>query len=242
MAQSATGPGPVIAMRDVEKQFGGLRPLRIRNLELPAGSSTMLLGFDRPAAETFINLITGATLPNAGEVVSLGRITREIADSTEWLQFVERIGIVSDRVALLDGMTVAQNLAISFDLDIDPVPAHILARVSPLADDAGIDASMLGIRVGDADPLLRARIRLARALAFEPVVLVLEHPTATLSPEQAALYAAIIKSVGIGRNATVVGLTADEKFAEQTNGRLLVWQPATGEFRERSRRKFWFGS
>ena len=230
---------PVIALRDVEKPYGGLRPLRIRKLELPPRSSTMLIGFDRPAAETFINLITGATLPEAGEVVSLGRSTREIADSTEWLGFVEQIGIVSDRVALLDGMTVAQNLAISFDLELEPVPPHILERVAPLAAEAGIDPSLLGIRVGEADPLLRARIRMARALAFDPAVLVLEHPTATLSPEQAGPYAAVIKNVGISRNVTVVGLTADEKFAEQTGGRLLVWQPATGEFRERSGRKFW---
>ena len=61
----------------------------------------------------------------------------------------------------------------------------------------------------------------------------------TLSQEQAALYAPIIKNVGANRNVTLVGLTADEKFAERTSGRLLVWQPATGEFRERSSRKFW---
>jgi ABC-type transporter Mla maintaining outer membrane lipid asymmetry ATPase subunit MlaF len=230
---------PVIALRDVEKPYGGLRPLRIRTLELPPRSSTMLLGFDRPVAETFINLITGATLPEAGEVVSLGRSTREIADSTEWLRFVEQIGIASDRVALLDGMTVVQNLAISFDLELDPVPPHVLERVAPLAAEAGIDASMFGMRAGDADALLRARIRLSRALAFDPVVLVLEHPTATLSPEQTELYAGVIRNIGAGRNVTVVGLTVDEKFAEQTNGRLLVWQPATGEFRERSGRKFW---
>lgn len=239
MAQSAAGPDPVLAMREVEKQYGGLRPLRIRHLELPARRSTMLLGFDRPAAETFINLMTGSTLPDAGEIVSLGRSTREITDSTEWLGFVEQFGIVSDRVALLDGMTVAQNLAISFDLDLDPVPPHILEHVAPLAAEAGITGSMLDMRVADTDPLLRACIRLARALAFDPVLLVLEHPTAALSPEQARFYASIIKNVGAGRKATLVGLTADEKFAEQTSSRLLVWQPATGEFRERSSRKFW---
>jgi ABC-type transporter Mla maintaining outer membrane lipid asymmetry ATPase subunit MlaF len=226
-------------MRDVEKQYGGLRPLRIRSLELPARSSTMLVGFDRPAAETFINLLTGATLPDAGEVVSLGRNTREIADGTAWLGFVEQIGIVSDRVALLDGMTVAQNLAISFDLDLEPVPPQILARVAPLAAEAGIDTSMLGTQAGEADPLLRARLRLARALAFDPAVIVLEHPTATLSPEEARLYAAVIKRVGTGRDVTLVGLTADEKFAEQAGDRLLVGQPVTGDFRGRSGRRLW---
>jgi ABC-type histidine transport system ATPase subunit len=97
---------------------------------------------------------------------------------------------------------------------------------------------MLDMRVADTDPFLRACIRLARALAFDPVLLVLEHPTAALSPEQVGFYASIIQNVRAGRKATLVGLTADETFAGQTSSRLLVWQPATGEFRERSSRKF----
>jgi ABC-type transporter Mla maintaining outer membrane lipid asymmetry ATPase subunit MlaF len=226
-------------MRDVEKQYGGLRPLRVRALDISDHSSTLLLGFDRPAAETFINLITGATLPEAGDVVCLGRPTRDIDNSAEWLAFVERFGIVSDRVVLLESMTVAQNLAISFDLDLEPVPPHILSRVVPLATEVGIDQSMLETRVGEATPLLQARVRLARALALDPEVLVLEHPTATLSPEDARSYAALIRNIGERRTLAIVGLTADETFAGQTNGRLLVWQPATGEVRERSGRKFW---
>ena len=234
-----TGSDPVIRMRDVEKHYGGLRPLRVGSLDISAHRATLLLGFDRPAAETFVNLVTGATLPEAGEVVSLGRPTRDIADSTEWLAFVERIGIVSDRVVLLESMTVAQNLAISFDLELDPVPPQILSQVTALAAKVGIDAPMLDTRVGEASPLLQARVRLARALALDPEVLLLEHPTATLSPEDARTYAAIIKRVAASRRVTILGLTADTKFAQHTNGRLLVWQPATGELRERSGRTFW---
>ena len=61
-----------LVLTDVEKQYGGLRPLRVRDLRVPAGRATMLLGFDRPAAEVFVNLITGASLPDTGEVASLG--------------------------------------------------------------------------------------------------------------------------------------------------------------------------
>jgi ABC-type transporter Mla maintaining outer membrane lipid asymmetry ATPase subunit MlaF len=239
MAKSVAGSDPVIEMRDVEKQYGALRPLRIRKFEVSSGSSAMLLGFDRPAAETFINLLTGATVPDSGEVVTFRRNTREIADSTEWLAFVEQFGIASDRVVLLEGMTVAQNLAISFDLELDPVPPHILSRVAPLAAEAGIDTSALDTLVGEADAFLKSRVRLARALAFDPALLVLEHPTAAISPADVKPYAAIIKEIGMNRKLTTVGLTADEAFAEHTNGRLLVWQPATGELRERSGRKFW---
>jgi len=227
------GPAPVLEILNVEKQYGALRPLRLRELKIAAGSCTMLLGFDRPAAEVLINLLTGATLPDAGDVISFGKNTRDIANSTEWLTFVERFGIVSDRVVLLDAMTVAQNLALSFDLELEPVPDTVMARVKDLAENVGIDRPSLDVRIAEGDPLLVARVRLARALALDPGMLILEHPTASLADGVAEQYAAVIRDVAGGRKLTTLGLTADEKFAKNTNGRLLRWQPATGDLRGR---------
>ena len=231
-----TGPGgAAIILVNVEKQYGGLRPLRIRDLRVPAGRMAMLLGFDRPAAEVFVNLITGAALPEQGEVVSLGTPTAAIATSDEWLAFVERFGIASDRIVLLEAMTVAQNLAISFDLALEPIPAHILPRVASLAAEVGIAADVLESSVSAAPPLLRAQIYLARALALDPAILVLEHPSASLQPGEAKAYAAIVKGVSQRRGVTTIGLLMDEAFAKATGGRLLSWQPASGELRPPSR-------
>ena len=228
-----------LVLTNVEKQYGGLRPLRVRNLRVPAGHLTMLIGFDRPAAEVFVNLITGASLPDTGEVESLGRSTRAIADSDEWLAFVERFGIVSDRIVLLEAMTVAQNLAISFDLDLEPVPPVIMTRVIQLGNEVGIDAHQLESRAGDVPPLVRSKIYLARALALDPAILVLEHPTANLPVGDAKAFAAIVSAVAARRGLTTVGVLMDEKFAKATGGRLLMWQPATGEMKERSSLRFW---
>src|SRR4051794_7064213 len=120
--------GDVLHLQNIEKQYGALRPLRIRDLRLPPASLTSLLGFDEPAAETFVNLTTGATLPEKGRVRSLGQDTASIASGDDWLRFVERFGFVSRRIVLLDGMTVAQNLALPFDLQLDPIPAEVLSR------------------------------------------------------------------------------------------------------------------
>jgi ABC-type transporter Mla maintaining outer membrane lipid asymmetry ATPase subunit MlaF len=229
------GSDPALELRDIEKQYGGLRPLRIRALRVAAGDCVMLIGFDRPAAETLVNLITGAALPEKGGIVSLGSPTRDIVDSDEWLSFVERFGIVSDRIVLLEAMTIAQNMAISFDLALDPIPADVLTRVAQLAAEVGIDASLLDGRVADASPAMKARVYLARALALDPAIVVLEHPTATLSAEDANSYASLIRTIWQRRRLTTVGLTMDEKFAKATGGRLLVWQPATGELRKRWR-------
>ena len=228
-----------LVLQNVEKQYGGLRPLRVRELRVPGGRVTMVLGIDRPAAEAFVNLITGASLPEQGDVISLGRPTRDIADSNEWLAFVERFGIVSDRIVLLEAMSVAQNLALSFDLALDPVPPDVRKKVAGLATETGIDASQLDTPVVEAPPLLRARIYLARALALDPAVLVLEHPTASLSPGDAKQYAATVAQIAQQRRLTMLGLLMDEEFAKATGGRLLYWRPATGEIRERSAFRFW---
>ena len=111
--------------------------------------------------------------------------------------------------------------------------------LAQLGSEVGIDAQQLERRVADVLPLVRAPVYLARALAFEPAILVLEHPTASLSLDDAKAFAAIVSAVAARRGLTTVGLLMDEKFAKATGGRLLTWQPATGEMKERSSLRFW---
>jgi ABC-type transporter Mla maintaining outer membrane lipid asymmetry ATPase subunit MlaF len=230
-------PDTALALRDVEKQYGALRPLRIRDLQIQSGSRSTLIGLDLPAAETFVNLITGAVLPEKGEVVTLGQPTSAIANAEDWLKFVEQFGFVSDRIAVLDAMTVAQNLAIPFGLEIDPIPAGVQSRVTALAAETRIAQSDLPVLTGEASPELRAKVRLARALALDPRMVVLEHPTATLPPEAMTAYAATLAEISTRRQITIVALSMDEKFGKALGGRLLIWQPATGAVKER---RIWF--
>jgi ABC-type transporter Mla maintaining outer membrane lipid asymmetry ATPase subunit MlaF len=226
-----------LELRDVEKAYGALRPLRIRDLQIQSGTRSTLIGLDLPAAETFVNLITGAVLPDKGEVLTLGQRTSAIVDSDVWLRFVEQFGFVSDRIALLDAMTVAQNLAIPFSLEIDPISPDVLSRVHALAAEVGIAPSSLNGLTGEASTSLRAKVRLARALALDPRVLVLEHPTASLALDEAKPYAATLGEIWDRRKMTLVAISMDEMFGRALGGRLLVLQPATGEFKERRR---WF--
>src|SRR5262249_9007740 len=95
----------VLEIAGVSKSYGALRPLRLQQLAVASGESWAIVGLDQAAAELFVNLITGATLPDAGEVRIFGRPTAAIADSTDWLATVDRFGIVSDRAVLLDRLS-----------------------------------------------------------------------------------------------------------------------------------------
>ena len=126
--QSPIVPTPILELSNVSKAYGGLRPLRLRALSVTPGSVVALAGFDQTTAEVFVNLVTGATLPEEGTVRVFGRATSEIADSADWLATVDRFGIVSERVVLLEQFTPLQNIAMSLTLDVEPLPADVRQR------------------------------------------------------------------------------------------------------------------
>ena len=105
---------------------------------MAAGDATAIVGVDQPMAETFVNLATGATLPDRGEVKVFGRPTSSINDSAEWLAIVDRFGIVSERAVLLDALSVIQNLAMPFTLEIEPPPDDVRIRAEQLAREVGL--------------------------------------------------------------------------------------------------------
>ncbi len=224
---------PVIDLRGVSKDYRGLRPLRIDALIVLPGERVALVGFDAAAAEIFVNLVTGATLPDRGDVRAFGRLTRDIEDGDRWLAFVDRFGMVSARAVLLDQLTVAQNIAMPFTLDLDVVPAEIASRVGELAREAGLDPRQLERRLADVPPGVRARASLARALALDPDMLLLEHPTALLDVADQASFASDLVALVRGRSLATLTLTADQAFAAAVAERVLIHDASTGGLAER---------
>ncbi len=109
---------PIAELLEVSKDYHALRPLRIARLAIAPRDRVALLGLDQTAAEVLVNLITGATLPDHGDVRVFGRSTAAIADSQAWLALLDRFGIASERAVLLDHLSLIQNLCVPFSLDI----------------------------------------------------------------------------------------------------------------------------
>jgi ABC-type transporter Mla maintaining outer membrane lipid asymmetry ATPase subunit MlaF len=230
---------PVLELTDVSKAYGGLRPLRIQQLKVAAGERVSILGFDQPMAEVFVNLVTGATLPDRGTVAAFGRPTSAIVDSAEWLTSVDRFGIVSDRAVLLEGMTVLQNLALPYTLDIEPPADDTRMQAERLAQEVGLPVALWSARIADLDGAARVAVRIARALALDPPILLLEHPTAMVDRAGVAALGSTIHDVSERRSAAVVALTVDQVFADSLSGRTFQLEPATGRLTERGRNR-WF--
>ena len=228
----------VLELIDVSKDYRGLRPLRIARLAVGAGEPVAILGLDQVTAEVFVNLVTGATLPDRGDVKVFGRSTASIADSTEWLAVVDRFGIVSERAVLLDGLSVTQNLAMPFTLEIEPPPDRIRACAEALAREVGLPDSCWTTPIAQLDRAAWVRVRLGRAIALDPAVLLLEHVSAPLRGCDAITRLGTeIRAVAARRGSALVAATADEAFARTVAARVLRLDPATGRLTERRR---WF--
>lgn len=228
-----------LELTHVVKDYKGLRPLRIASLLVARGERVAVSGLDRPAAETLIALITGAALPDEGQVEVLGRATSDIASGDEWLSSLERIGIVSERVALLEGSTLAQNLALSFTMAIDPIAAEDMPKVLALAEEVGLAGSGIHRRAADSPPDARMRVLVGRALPYDPAILLLEHPTASLPPSTVAAFADVVARVVKARRLTTLAITEDAGFAARAADRQLRLNPATGELSD-ARKRRWF--
>jgi ABC-type transporter Mla maintaining outer membrane lipid asymmetry ATPase subunit MlaF len=235
-------PGdPLVELRDVIKDYRGLRPLRIRTLELRQGQSLAVLGLDHAMAEVLVNLITGAHLPDTGVVAVFGEPTTAITDADAWVRTLDRFGLVSDRAVLVEQLTVEQNLAMPLSLELEDLPIALRAQVRALADEVSLTSAELASPTGTLSPGARLRLRLGRALALNPQVLLAEHPNASLSPAEAPVFAADLARVSRARDLACLVLTADRTFASAVADEVLSFEAATGAFTAASGWRRWFG-
>jgi len=226
---------PVLEIDNVIKPFGGLRPLRLQRLVVHPGERVGLAGVDQTMAEVFVNLVTGATLPEQGAIRLSGRATSDIADSADWLATVDRFGIVSERVVLLEQFTLAQNIAMSLTLDLEPLSPETRAQVIALGGEVGLSPEDLDRRAGDAGAALRLRARLARALATAPSTLLVEHPAVNLTPEEMVSVGQDVARVTQSRGVAVIVLSATPDLGRAFVDRMLVLNAATGVLTEEKR-------
>ncbi len=219
----------LLAIRGLSKQYQALRPLRVQTLDIGAGDVLHLTGMDAPAAEIFVHLVTGASLPDEGTITLFGADTRHIPDVEAWLRSLDRLGLVSHRAVLIDMLTVLQNVAMPLTLEIDPIAAAMRPAVEALAVEAGIDRAAWDTPLGAASPEVNLRVRIARALAQGPALIVAEHPTAALPREAVPRVAADVARIALTRAAALVTLTADAEWASHVGGTALALDAATGE-------------
>ncbi|HEY7790276.1 MAG TPA: ATP-binding cassette domain-containing protein [Vicinamibacterales bacterium] len=234
-------PASALELNALRKSYGGLRPLRVNELRVPADRAVALLDLEAAAVEVLVNLVTGASLPDEGDVRIFERSTASIESGDAWLALLDRFGIVSERVVLLEEMPIAQNLALPYTLELDAIPPDVQARIDRIAAEVALPPDALAVVAAQAPPEWRARLRLARALALNPELLLLEHPSVGLSPASSTALAATVRAVVEARGIAALIITADRAFADAAAHDVYSVQPASGTVARTGGWRRWFG-
>ena len=230
----------LVELRGVTKDYHGLRPLRVAELTLRDGQSLALLGFDRATAEVLVNLITGANVPDTGTVLVFGQPTTDIDNADAWIATLDRFGLISERAVLVDRFSAEQNLAMPLSLEIEDMAPALRAQVQRLAAEVLLPAEELQTPTGALSAAVQLRLRLGRALAMNPRVLLAEHPNALIPPDEAPAFAADYAAVIAARRLASLVMTADRTFAAAIADEVLTLEPATGILKPSSGWRRWF--
>jgi sulfate transport system ATP-binding protein len=203
-----------IEITNVSKRFGDFAALDDVSIEVPGGSLTALLGPSGSGKSTLLRIIAGLERPDAGSVVIGGE------DATSVRPQKRNVGFVFQHYAAFKHMTVRDNVA--FGLEVrkwprDQIRERVddLLRLVQLRDFAGrYPAQLSGGQ--------RQRMALARALAPEPRVLLLDEPFGALDARVRAELREWLRRLHEDVHVTTVFVTHDQEEAMEVADRIAV--------------------
>jgi sulfate/thiosulfate transport system ATP-binding protein len=204
----------VIAVEHVSKRFGDFTALDDVSMEAPDGKLTALLGPSGSGKSTLLRVIAGLEAPDSGTIVVSG------ADATRLPAQKRGIGFVFQHYAAFKHMTLHENVA--FGLKIRKRPkAEVNAKVGELLHLVGLDgfADRYPSQLSGGQ---RQRMALARALAVEPSVLLLDEPFGALDANVRADLRAWLRRLHEEVPVTTVLVTHDQEEAMELADRIVL--------------------
>jgi ABC-type branched-subunit amino acid transport system ATPase component len=200
-----------LVLRDLVRRFGGVRALDGVSMAVEDGERRAIIGPNGAGKTTLFNVISGEIAPTAGRVELLGE---DVTRVPVWRRARLGLARVYQRTELCDALSVRTNidLALRTRGGARSEPADYLARVS------------LDIREGDRARALshgeRRQLELAVALAAEPRLLLLDEPTAGMSPAETARIVQLVS--GLPRSLTLLIVEHDMDVVFRLADRITV--------------------
>lgn len=197
---------PSLRLIGIDKRFEDLRALRRAALDVHAGVLHAVVGENGAGKSTLLKIAAGIVAPDAGEVWVMGeRRVRYDARAAQLLG----VAMVQQHFALFGGLTALENMVIGAEptlaggrLDVGTAAARAARVLAELGVSVPLHAKVETLGVGD-----KQRLEIARALYRDARILILDEPTAILTPGEAdALFASLRRMVSDsgGRRGVVV--------------------------------------
>jgi branched-chain amino acid transport system ATP-binding protein len=229
--QPLDGQPPILEARKVTRRFGGLVAVREVDLKVGPGQIIGLIGPNGAGKTTFFNCITGLFAPSEGDILFDGKRINGLPPDR-----ITKLGIARtfQNLRLFANMTARENVLVGRHCRTrEGVISSVLRgprfrreerasfeRASELLEFVGL--------AGKGDELARnlpygdmRRLEIARALATEPKLVLLDEPTAGMNPQETARAAALVQRIR-GQGLAIVVIEHDMKFLMGISDRVTV--------------------
>ena len=231
-AEAAVAEEPILVAHEVRKEFGGLVAVNDVDFTIPTRSIVSLIGPNGAGKTTFFNMLTGVYTPTSGKIVFDGK---EVTDKPPHAITELGVGRTFQNIRLFEQMTALENVLVGMHArlkggilgSIFGVPrvrreerqaterARELLRFSGLRGRDDVVARELPY--GD-----QRRLEVARALATQPKLLLLDEPTAGMNPQETASFTDFVGRLRQDEGLTVLMIEHDMKVVMNISDRVTV--------------------
>jgi len=194
---------PALELRGIDKRFGAVHANRAVALTVAAGSIHGLIGENGAGKSTLMNIVYGFHRPDAGEIRVRGRRV-EIHSPQDAIR--AGIGMVHQHFMLVENFTVLENIVLGVEggRRLRAGLARARTELAALARDYGLEVPLDTV-VSELPVGLQQRVEILKALHRGAEILILDEPTAVLTPQEAdALFAMLGRLRAQGKSVILV--------------------------------------
>jgi len=210
----------MIEVRQLQKSFGPQLILDGVNLQIDRGQSAVIIGRSGGGKSVLLKHLIGLLQPDTGEVSVDGeKITR--MTERQLLRVREKFGMVFQGAALFDSMTVAENVAFPLERKNKYTVAEIEKRVAAALDVVDLPGTQ-NKKPAELSGGMKKRVGLARAIVYEPQILLYDEPTTGLDPIVSDSIDKMIIRVRDRLKVTSVVVTHDMRSARRVGHQVFL--------------------
>ena len=198
---------PTIEIQGLSKRFGKKVVLDALDLTVPEGKNTVVIGGSGTGKSVLIKCVVGLLRADAGEIRIDGEDVTKM-DERELVRVRKKFGMLFQGAALFDSLTVAENVAFGLERHTDFPPEEICEIVRESLARVGLHGveDMMPFELSGG---MKKRVGLARAIAYQPEIMLYDEPSTGLDPIRADAINDLINMLKRDMGVTSVVITHD---------------------------------